>query len=189
MSNSNSNILSLADQFGFRSGDKKEEAIIDNSRTEEELGSLLVKISNLQEEIGKLKLRQKLAGNRLQYGLVCKQGELTQLCNQLSILSTNLEDISSNCLSIENKLSNPVLGNSLPLCATAQGPLIESTGQLAYIVTNLDSLLGAVEWMSNQDWTSFTDQLCDVSRQLEVSTTRLRSATYNLQQFRTDATQ
>ena len=32
----------------FRSGDKKEEAIIDNSRTEEELGSLLVKISNLQ---------------------------------------------------------------------------------------------------------------------------------------------
>jgi len=169
------NQFGLSEQKGFNDTDKKEE---------DSLGDLLVQFSEVQEEIARLKVVESESGYRDQHALACRTGSITTLAKRLANLSDNLQTISRECPSIENKLSNPVLGNSLPFLARDHLSLIQGTHNLFSVVTQAYSLTASAEWICNQDWQTLQDQLDTLSAKLESSAARYRSACFHLQQLR-----
>jgi len=179
---SNRGFLELADQFNFRQADKP--GTKSSPEAQENFGDILVQISKLQEEIGCLKSSASRENFSQKYSIVCQVGYLDQLTASLDSLANSLQLISRDCSSIENKLVNPVLGNSIPLSATNHRQLIDGTADLVHIVSQASSLVGSAEWICNQDWSTLNQHLVEVSERLESAASKFRSACFSIRQIR-----
>merc|ERR1712202_115188 len=102
----------------------------------------------------------------------------------LSNLATHLAYITNNSASLQHKLTNPVISNSLPLKSSLHTPLINITNLLAEVSTNSDTAAAASEWISNQNWSEATNRLDLGQQHTEKLAARLRSAAFKIQTFR-----
>lgn len=181
----NKKFLELADQFSIQSPVNE----ILTAEERRDLGGLLADISKLQEEICTLKLFQNRDQEKAKFGLVVQRDTLVGLHSKIEQLSSGLEKLVSISGAVQHKLTNLVLGNSLPLLLHQQEDFIQGIGNLVHITSRADALLAAAEWVSNQDWSTATGELSSSCQLLEASVARLRSALFRLQTFRQQISQ
>ena len=104
--------------------------------------------------------------------------------SDLTKVADNLNYILNCSASIQHKLTNPVISNSLPTNSSIHSALISITSLLADMSTGNDSATAASEWISNQDWDGVGGSL-DVNQQkIETLAARIRSAAFKVQLFR-----
>ena len=133
--------LHIADNFGLTS-----ERLNKSSSIPVDYGKILLSISSAQEDIETLKQKLRLGDVTRDYDV---DGCTHSLKNLLSSFNTKLKCLLAETGSIENKLSNPVIKNSIPLEASSQQDLIQATVDIANVVENADRLLGKVSNVIN----------------------------------------
>jgi hypothetical protein len=175
----NSTFLSLASQFGF---DQPEQEMAEKDA--DSFGSTLLLITTLQEDISRLKLKEQQAALSKRYAGLTQPSSLAWLLEDLSNLSTHLTYITNNSASLQHKLTNPVISNSLPINSSLHTPLINITTLLAEVSITSDTATAAAEWISNQDWTDAKNRLDLGQQHTEKLAARLRSAAFKIQNFR-----
>ena len=178
----NETFLALASQFGF--GQEKDEVLDKDAESEDNFGEVLLKITTLQEDISKLKLKEQQANLSKRFAGLTQASSLSWLLSELNNISSHLTYITNNSGSFQHKLTNPVISNSLPLKYSLHTPLINITNMLAEISTTSDTAAAASEWLSNQDWNEATDKHQVSQQHTEKLAARLRSAAFKLQTFR-----
>eukprot|EP00092_Neocalanus_flemingeri_P003786 GFUD01004077.1.p1 GENE.GFUD01004077.1~~GFUD01004077.1.p1 ORF type:complete len:198 (-),score=61.07 GFUD01004077.1:105-698(-) len=174
--------LNLASQFGF--GPTEEEVPEKPDASGDSFGEILLKITTLQEEISRLKLKEQQAELSKRYAGLTQPSSMSWLLSDLSNLSAHLTYITNNSASLQHKLTNPVISNSLPLNSSMHTPLINITNLLAEISTSCDTAAAASEWVSNQNWSEVKDKLDLGQQHTEKLAARLRSAAFKIQNFR-----
>ena len=86
------------------------------------------------------------------------------MMSDLTKVADNLNYILNCSASIQHKLTNPVISNSLPTNSSIHSALISITSLLADMSTGNDSATAASEWISNQDWDGVGGSL-DINQQ------------------------
>jgi len=174
----NETFLSLAKQFGF---DPPVKSVIE---AEDSFGSTLLLITSMQEEISRLKLREQQAKLSARYAGLTQPASLAWLLEDLNNLSDHLTYITNNSASLQHKLTNPVISNSLPINSSLHAPLLSITQLLAEISTTSDTATASAEWINNQDWTQAKTQLDLGQQHTEKLAARLKSSAFRIQNFR-----
>jgi len=176
---SNLKFLEIAEQFNVNRKTNINQNI--DQKPHLHIGQLLLQISAAQEDIEELKSKFRLLEVKSDYDL---SGTTCQLTQRLSQLRRNLALITQQSANIESKLSNPVIGNSLPLAADNQQHLLTATTTLSAVIQEADGLLGSAAWIGNQDWQSVLRDLETLGTKIDLSASIFRSAAFNVQQYR-----
>jgi len=168
--------LHIANNFGFscESNNKSSSIPVD-------YGKILLSISSAQEDIELLKQKLRIGDVTRDYDV---DGCTHSLKSLLTSFNTKLRCLLAETGSIENKLSNPVIKNSIPLEASSQQDLIQATVDIANVVENADRLLGSATWLGDQDWPSILQTVEDIGLKLDVSASKLRTSYFSVQQLR-----
>jgi hypothetical protein len=169
--------LNIAESYGLRNKTTE----IKNSTNQVDYGNVLLSIASAQEDIEALKQKLRTSDVNREYDV---EGCTHNLANLLAGFNTKLKCLLAETGSIESKLSNPVIKNSLPLAADSQQDLIQATLDLANVVENADRLLGSASWLGDQDWPSILRTVEDIGAKLDSSASRLRTSYFSVQQLR-----
>jgi len=175
----NQTFQSLATQFGFRPPD--DDSVVEEGNS---FGETLLLITTLQEDISRLKLKEQQSKLSSRYAGLTQPSSLSWVLEELCNLSSHLTYITNNSASLQHKLTNPVISNSLPLNSALHTPLINITNLLAEVCSTSDTALAAAEWMNNQDWSRTKTQLELGQQHTEKLAARLKSSAFKIQTFR-----
>ena len=175
----NRTFQSLASQFGFHPSDG--DPVVEES---DSFGETLLLITTLQEDISRLKLKEQQFKLSNRYAGLTQPSSLAWLLEDLCNLSSHLTYITNNSASLQHKLTNPVISNSLPINSALHTPLINITNLLAEVCSTSDTALAAAEWMNNQDWSKAKTQLELGQQHTEKLAARLKSSAFKIQTFR-----
>ena len=95
-----------------------------------EFNEVILKLLHVQEEIGKLKMKEKQCELSEQYQGLTNPSSMSWLLEALTSISANLRFIVDNSAKIQLKLANPAISNSLPLHSSLHQPLVNLTSLL-----------------------------------------------------------
>ena len=95
-----------------------------------EFNEVILKLLHVQEEIGKLKMKEKQCELSEQYQGLTNPSSMSWLLSSLENVSSNLRFIVDNSAKIQLKLANPTISNSLPLHCSLHQPLVDLTSLL-----------------------------------------------------------
>ena len=95
-----------------------------------EFNEVILKLLHVQEEIGKLKMKEKQCELSEQYQGLTNPSSMSWLLSSLENVSSNLRFIVDNSAKIQLKLANPIISNSLPLHSSLHQPLVDLTSLL-----------------------------------------------------------
>ena len=144
--------LHIANNFGFSCESNNQ-----SSSIPVDYGKILLSISSAQEDIELLKQKLRIGDVTRDYDA---DGCTHSLKSLLTSFNTKLRCLLAETGSIENKLSNPVIKNSIPLEASSQQDLIQATVDIANVVENADRLLGKEMFHSNASNSCFSRNCC-----------------------------
>ena len=95
-----------------------------------EFNEVILKLLHVQEEIGKLKMKEKQCELSEQYQGLTNPSSMSWLLEALTSISANLRFIVDNSAKVQLKLANPAISNSLPLHSSLHQPLVNLTSLL-----------------------------------------------------------
>ena len=130
--------LDIAESYGLREPTESK-CLSSEPLRSENYGKYLMSIASTQEDIEALKHKLRTREVSSEYDF---EGCTLGLMNLLAGLNNKLSGLLTETSSIESKLSNPVIKNSLPLSAGSHQEFIQATLDLADVVENADKLLG-----------------------------------------------
>lgn len=172
--------LDIAESYGLREP-KEIQCLSSESINRDDFGKYLMSIASAQEDIEALKHKLKTREVNNEYDF---EGCTLGLMSLIVALNAKLSGLLAETSSIESKLSNPVIKNSLPLAADSQHDFIQATVDLADVVENADKLLGSASWLGDQDWSLILKTVEDISSKLDSSASKLRTTHFSVQQIR-----
>ena len=118
----NTDNISLESEKGEHEHEKKKDL--------GEFNEVILKLLHVQEEIGKLKMKEKQCELSEQYQGLTNPSSMSWLLSSLENVSSNLRFIVDNSAKIQLKLANPIISNSLPLHSSLHQPLVDLTSLL-----------------------------------------------------------
>jgi len=149
-----------------------------------EFNEVILKLLHVQEEIGKLKMKEKQCELSEQYQGLTNPSSMSWLLSSLENVSSNLRFIVDNSAKIQLKLANPIISNSLPLHSSLHQPLVDLTSLLHEVKAASDRCAKASSWLEGQNWEVVSKQLVASRHGTETLAARLNTAANRIQLFR-----